>query len=159
MLHMPGILPCISFRIITTCTFRMSYITGIKRRFPYPVSITRTHKVSLRIEQVLIIISTFRKVSGIFFFSHTTCHVSCRIIIIYRFQGWRYGLCLCQVCREISVLRIHFPIRLQRMRYGLRLLHHIESTFSIKAMETFAVSLGNDRYTMIANHTEVFFSP
>ena len=87
MLHMPGILPCISFRIITTCTFRMSYITGIKRRFPYPVSITRTHKVSLRIEQVLIIISTFRKVSGIFFFSHTTCHVSCRIIIIYRFQG------------------------------------------------------------------------
>ena len=47
VLHMPGILPCISFRIVTACTFRMSYITRIKRRFPGSVrSVTSAWVVS-----------------------------------------------------------------------------------------------------------------
>jgi len=49
------------------------------------------HGVSVIAEAYRKGFRTFRKVSSIFFFSHTTGHVSCRIIVIYRFQSGLIG--------------------------------------------------------------------
>ena len=49
-----------------------------------------------------------------------------------------------QVCREITIFCINFPIGLQRMRHRLRLLYYIESTFSIETTESFTIGFGNN---------------
>ena len=90
MLHMPGVLPCITFGIVSTGTFHVGNLTRVEGRFPTPVSIAGTHELRFSIEQVLIKIGTFGKISGIFLFAHTLGHIGCGIIVIYRFQCGGY---------------------------------------------------------------------
>ena len=87
VLNMPGILPCISFGIVSTYTFRVSYLTWVERALPCTVSFFRAHEFCRRIEQILVVICTFCKVSSIFFFPHTFCHIGSCIIIVYTFQS------------------------------------------------------------------------
>ena len=48
----PGILPCISLRIISPYTFRMSQSTRIKRSLPCSICFARTHKLGFSIKAV-----------------------------------------------------------------------------------------------------------
>ena len=90
MLHMPSVLPCITFGIVSTGTFHVGNLTRVEGRFPTSVSITGTHELRFFIKQVLIKIGTFGKISGIFLFTHTLGHIGCGVIIIYRFQRRGY---------------------------------------------------------------------
>ena len=52
MLHMPSVLPCITFGIVSTGTFHVGNLTRVERRFPTPVSIAGTHELRFSIKQV-----------------------------------------------------------------------------------------------------------
>ena len=159
MLHMPSILPGISFGIVTTGTFGVCHLTGVERSLPSSVRITRTHKLGFRIKQILVEIRTFGEVSRIFCLAHTFSHVCGCIIVVYRFEGRRNRFGLNQISGEVTVFHVRFPIGFLFVRYGLGLLDGVESAFGIKSAEPFAVGFGYDGYTVVAYHGIGFLAP
>ena len=158
LLHMPCILPGVTFSKISPNRTCMKQTHSAKRSPPIPFRIFSTHKLRFGIKKILIISGAFHEVFKIPHFIKTFSHLSYTIIIISTLQSFRYRLSRHYIKRIISIFIINFPIGVT-MTESRRFFYRFISLPFIKTIETFQVSIHNNRNCMIADHTIIFLSP